>query len=563
MGDDWNGNGTGTGNGRPGEGQRGDPFNPYDEMHDELERQARETVDMIRENVGDLGSRVRLALDRAAALWDQAAPDPRSAADEPPVAPADEQRARALARRWTTIDFLVEPDLADALRATAVHDAAIWRVELRERGETRSFAETTEPYRGTRPPVPGPQLPAWDYTFATVPEIESGERRERLEGGGLLAACLTCNGTGHRQCAACEGHGFVQCPICHGRARTTCKRCRGRGRIADERAERRARAEKSYMQVRAERLAADATDRIADLAERLRQEYGVPLPPAAQWMPTAPASGETIPCPDCTDGTIACSCGNGKRVCEVCQGSTYTACPACAETGRVIRYRELVRRFDTRIVERTLPVDGIEISHWITEPAALRRVAGEPLWEGRLDALDADAPAQVPASVWAAALDLANEDTRQGAQALASQTAGEGAEGDMARRVISRRMRLVRVPLTYVAYTYGGHPFAFTAVGQAGAERFWAQDFPPRWSRVSRFVKALARDLGEGPQRPARPGGEISTLDAYRARREAQPVHIVIEEEYAPSEATQVAQATETPSAPPSPPAPDVLPHGE
>ena len=116
----------------------------------------------------------------------------------------------------------------------------------------------------------------------------------------MVRACLRCNGTGHQSCHHCEGKGFVQCPVCHGRDSVTCRRCRGRGRIADAQAERRARASKSYLQVHAERLASDAAVRLADLSERLRQEHGVPLPPSSDWLPTAPASGETTPCPDCS-----------------------------------------------------------------------------------------------------------------------------------------------------------------------------------------------------------------------------------------------------------------------
>ncbi|HEU5347863.1 MAG TPA: hypothetical protein VFU63_04550, partial [Ktedonobacterales bacterium] len=293
------------------------------DLTDELERQARETIRMFRESMGDLGTRVRQALDHASELWEESSGiDPESAGTRN-LAPANELRARELARRWVARDFLVDPDLPNGMHTRALYETAVWRVELSERGETRTLAESSAPWTGTLPPPPSPILPVWDYSFPATPEIASGERRERLAESEMAGACLVCNGTGHRSCRDCDGKGFTRCPECRGRARVTCRRCRGRGRIADAAAERKARASKGYFQVQAERLASDAAEKLADFSERLRQDYGVPLPPSGQWAPTAPASGETIPCPDCMDGTVPCTCKTGKIVCATCKGSGY------------------------------------------------------------------------------------------------------------------------------------------------------------------------------------------------------------------------------------------------
>jgi hypothetical protein len=245
------------------------PDAPYgDPLTDELERQARETLRTIRESAGELGARVRQAIERSSVVWDESQASPPS---ELVVHTRLDDRARTLARRWASIDFLVDPELADGMHVLGLDEDAVWKVTVRERGETRTFGEGAESYHGQEVSQPGPVLPVWEYSFPHSPEIEAGERRERLPRSEMLGACLRCNGTGHRACAACEGKGFVQCPTCHGRARIPCRRCRGRGRIADAAAERRARASKGYFQVQAERLAVDAGERLADFGVRLRQ----------------------------------------------------------------------------------------------------------------------------------------------------------------------------------------------------------------------------------------------------------------------------------------------------
>lgn len=491
------------------------------ELTDELERQARETMRLFRDSMGDLGLRVRQVLDRASELWEASSGvDPDSTGIRN-LAPANELRARELARRWVARDFLVDPELPDGMRTRALYETAVWRVELSERGETRTIGEGSSPWTGTPPPPPSPILSAWNYSFPATPEITSGERRERLAGSEMAGACLVCNGTGHRDCKDCDGRGFTTCPECKGRARITCRRCRGRGRIADAAAERKARSSKGYFQVQAERLATDAAGKLADFSERLRQDYGVPLPPSAQWAPTAPASGETIPCPDCVDGTIACSCKTGKRVCATCKGSGYAPCAACDGSARVIRYREVVRRFDTRVISRTVMPARAEEAGWLTS-AMLKRASEETAWEGALTDVAGEPPLGVPAGVWAVARSLVN-DGASGSNGTGD-TNAEKPTADMPeeldRHVIGRHMRLICIPVTHVEYSFDGRDFDFTSVGASGSERFWAEIFPARWTRVGRFFRAVVRDLnGERDERGRLPGGPPRPLDDYRAKR--------------------------------------------
>ncbi len=490
------------------------------ELSDELERQARETVRIVRESAGELGARVMQAMEYASTLWNEASVEHPPATLEKRLSAEDEQRARALVRRWVRRDFLVDPELPEAMHPLALNDAAVWRIEVRELRETRSWGEATAHYNGESLPPPGPTQLLWEYSFPQ-PDLDVGERHERLDNTAVVGACLTCQGTGHRTCAECEGKGFVQCPACHGRGSISCRRCRGRGRIADPKAERKARAGKSYFQVHAERLATDAAGRLADISERLRQDYGVPLPPSARWAPLAPASGETLPCPDCQGGTIPCTaCRDGKQVCATCRGSTYVACQDCDGTGRVVRYREVVRRFDSHTTTSVASTQSD--AEWVTDDM-LRRASGIEAWSGDVAELSATPPVNVPAAVWMAAREVA----------LDARQAGEPVEatGQEERHVLHRRVRLSRVPATQLEYAYGGRLFEVVAVGNGRSERFWSDEFPPRWSHVGRFFKALMRDLnGEHTQRLPRANGTLHVLDDYRNGKPELP-HVRILED--------------------------------
>ena len=509
----------------------------YDDISDELERQAREMVRLFRENMGELGGRVRQAAEHAATLWNEAAEAPAAPVSDDPH--PHELRARALMRRWVKRDFLVDPDLPTAMTHIGLKDADVWRIELRERGESRTLIDTIEPYTGTQPPAPSAILPLWDYTFPSAPEIEAGERREPIPGSAMRGACERCHGSGHRACSHCEGKGMTTCPQCHGRGSKVCPRCRGRGRIADPAAERQARAAKSYMQVHAERFALNAVERLADLSERLRQEYGAPLPPSADWAPVAPASGKTIACPDCVNGELPCVCNNGKVVCAVCHGTQYEPCPACAGSGQIIRQRQIVRRFDTRIRSRVLPPTDPEAASWVTEQM-LQRSEGEQVWEGAESELSGPTPGGVPERVWAEALALKRAyDARpaeEGTTATATSNAPE-------RHVLSRQLRLVRTPVTRIEYGYAGRAYEALAVGRTGEERFWAETFPPRWNRVSRFFQAVARDIaGESGRHTM--GGPMPHISGERDRIRIR----IIEEPTDPTD--QQAESASSPDAP-------------
>lgn len=475
---------------------------------DEWERQAREAIERIRGRAGEFGSRVRRVIERAGAHWEASAAVPQSG--QVPITAGE--RARTLARRWADIDFLVDPELPAALAVHGMVEGIVWRAEVRERGETRTLDERIESYRGTLPTGDTPKLPVWEYEFPLTPEIEAGERRERVPGTGSVQACGQCGGTGHCDCATCAGTGTEECPRCHGSSQLTCPRCRGRGQIADSKGDRPALHDASHLQVHAERLLNEASERVNFLRERLRNDWQARPPLTASSSAPVPANGTAlISCPDCDKGMVACGCDHGRRACHACGGTGHAECTQCKGTGHVVQHREVVRRFDTRIGQRTLPAAD-DASSWIPDDI-LARGSVEPVWEGPLDAIvETPRPPQIPEDIWKAALAFAmlHRDA-------ASPT--EPAPAEDARRIIGRRLALVRLPLTRVAYTFAEKPYLFVAYGREGAERFWAERFPHRWSRVGRFLRAMSRDLGEPAQSDQPPPGNVSSLLDYRIAR--------------------------------------------
>jgi hypothetical protein len=170
----------------------------------------------------------------------------------------------------------------------------------------------------------------------------------------------------------------------------------------------------------------------------------------------------------------------------------------------VIRQRQIVRRFDTRIRAKVLPPTDAEAASWVNEQM-LRRTEGEQVWEGGETDLAGVAPAGAPENVWAATLAF------RSAFNDAPVEVSDGVANAGERRVLSRRVRLIRTPVTRIEYSFAGRGYEAFAVGRAGDERFWAETFPPRWNRVSRFFQAVAHDIaGEPRQRNPHEGHTLN-----------------------------------------------------
>ena len=487
----------------------GDNGQHYPPDGDELNRRLQEAGQMFRDGLNEAGGRLRQAFDRLNDLWEGSAPYTPSRL----TGSREEEYLRGLARKWTAQDFLVTPDLSENMAIRTWEHADLWEVTVQTRWEARRFEVSTEPYTGQQPVNSGRILPVWDYDLAPMQDLRSQVVRERVPEGDELALCLSCNGSGRAPCSNCSGRGWLVCSDCKGRTKLRCPRCRGKGIIPDW-AQR--KPSKGFIQDQAEKLASSMADRASEVIDNVRQY--VPLPDQG------PQTGERpkgmIPCPDCVEGEIDCTCGNGKRVCAVCQGSKNAPCPVCKGSGKVIRHREIVRRFDVRPLTQTYGDNPIPMRF-------LRRAEGEVIATIETqEALEqATPPAGVPEPVWT----LAQETARTGRQSIAPD-----------ERATLQVVELMRVPVVKVAYGYADEPFVFYAFGAEGKEKFYAETFPPRWKRVERFVRSIAQEIIPPPST----GGQVSDLDSYRQAREGSgrqriPVEmppVVVKEEQHPGE---------------------------
>ncbi len=464
------------------DGQR---FPPYG---DELSRRLQEASRMVRDGLNQASGRMRQAFDRVNQLWEESAvPAPSRLTGS-----HDEEYLRTLAKRWTAQDFLVTPDLSENMAVLSWDRTGVWEINVQTRWESRSFEINTEPYT-TQKVVAGRILPVWDYELAPVTDLRSQVIRERVPEGDELALCLLCNGTGRSPCSHCSGRGWLVCSDCKGRTRVRCTRCKGKGMIPDWAAQKR-HSGKGFLQNQAEKLASSVADRAGEVVDAVRQY--VPLPD--QGGPSGERPKGMIPCPDCIDGEVDCSCGNGKRVCTVCQGTKSQACPACKGSGKVIRHRDIVRRFEVRPYTQTFGETAI--------PArVLRRAEGQVV--ATLDTPEAleqsTPPENVPEQVWSAAQEAA----RLSRQNIAPD-----------ERATLQVVELMQIPVVRVAYIYGDEPYTFYAFGADGKEHFFAETFPTRWKRVERFVRSVAQEVMQ-PSQPAR-RGQVSDFESYRQARE-------------------------------------------
>ncbi len=481
---------------------------------DDLNRRFQDASKMVRDGLNEASGRLRQAFDRLNDLWEESAPYPPTRL----TGSREEEYLRGLAKKWTDQDFMVTPDLSESMAIRAWERLDLWEIAAKTRWEGRSFEITTEPYTGAQPMPTGRIMPVWDYELAPVTDLRSQIVRERVPEGDELGLCLSCNGTGRASCSNCSGRGWIVCPDCKGRTKLRCPHCKGKGYIADWGQK---RASKGFLQDQADKLASSMADRASEVIDNVRQY--VPIP--SQGQPGERPNG-TIPCPDCVEGEIDCTCGNGKRVCAVCQGTKNQACPVCKGSGKVIRHREIVRRFDVRPTDRTVGQSPIP-------ERILRRADGEVVATIETsEALERPTPpVGVPEPVWAAA-----------------QEVGRASRKNIApdERATLQVIELQRIPVVKVSYGYGDEPFAFYAFGPEGKEKFYAETFPPRWKRLERFVRSLAQEV----MPPSSTGGQVSDLEHYRQAREGGRQRI-------PVEMPQVVVKEEAPAGEPKTPAPD------
>ncbi len=483
MGDEWE-QGTGPASGWPNQ--------------DDLDKRIEEIRRKVIEGTSEAQQRIKRVVDKAGEYWQQASspPQPRQPST------VEEERIRHLANMWSNGNWQLARELGTYMDLVSWSEDEVWEVTVQTRLETRSMEVVSEPYTGRPTGKLQPLLPVWDYELSAVTSLKAPESRTRLEGMDEVFSCTACNSTGHLLCATCTGRGWVICPDCKGRTKIRCATCRGRGYIADWSGTKK----KPFFQKRAENLANAVNEKVADLFEGIR-EQGLPI---SNPVDTDPANkGRTIPCPDCVNGEVDCTCGTGKRVCAACQGSKTELCSHCGGTGKVVRHREIVRRFDLAVQTQIVGTNPIPEQQ-------LTKASGDLIYNAEVnETLYPDAaPEGVPMDVWRMAVELSKnasprEQTRASLQVL----------------------ELVRIPYSRVDYRYGVEDYIFYIYDVDGKEKFYADRYPARWDSVVRLFRTITNDLMVPSQESAQASTAGDQMRGYRVPIETPPYSITEEEE--------------------------------
>jgi hypothetical protein len=389
----------------------------------------------------------------------------------------------------------------------------VWELTIETRWETRNMEISTEPYTGTFVALPRPILPIWDYVLPPVTGLKPEQTRTRLDGMQEIVACNNCNGTGHTLCSNCTGRGWIVCPDCKGRTKKRCTTCRGRGYVSDWTP---GGEKKPFLKRQASNVATSIGNKVSDVFENMRQQ-GVPIPNPVD---TDPASkGPTIPCPDCVNGEINCTCGNGKRICATCQGAKMTLCSHCTGTGRLVRQREVMRRFDLRTQTHFLGGNCPIPAQY------LAKSNGDLMFSDEVgESFHSAAPPElVPVDIWKQSVELVHTESRV--------PDAHGVDMQSRPRPTLQVVELVRIPYTKLQYRFADQDYELYIYDSEGREKFYAERFPARWDRIERLFKAISSDLMPGqPQPPTAPAaaGEAPPPPAeepmsYQPQRTVKP----------------------------------------
>ncbi|MBE3558951.1 MAG: hypothetical protein IMW89_06960 [Ktedonobacteraceae bacterium] len=478
---------------------------------DEIDKRLEEIKRIVMQGASEAQVRIKRAVDSASAYLQQTqtTPAPRQATS------VEEHRIRQLVNMWSDKNWRVARELGSYMDVVSWSTDEVWEATLQTRWETRSMEVATEPYTGRPAGIPQPLLPVWDYELPEVVGLKAPETRTRLAGLDEVVACTNCNGTGRALCSNCSGRGWIVCPDCKGRTKIRCATCRGRGYVADWTV----KEKKPFFRRQAENVASSVGGKVADMFENIRLQ-GVPIPNPLDADPAA--KGPTVPCPDCINGEVDCTCGNGKRVCAVCQGARMSLCNACGGTGKLVRHSDIVRRFDLRTATRIIGACPIPQQQ-------LTKADGELVYNAEVnEMLHPEAPPErVPLDVWQTTVALVAEESQAPTRT--------GVEPQASSRPTLQVIELVRIPYTKVLYRYADQDYLLYIYDCEGHEKFFADRYPARWDRIERLVKAISSDLlapmQPGPGMPPNPERPYSSYGQSNDRASSDvPSYSITEE---------------------------------
>ena len=476
---------------------------------DDLDKRIDELKRTLIQGANEAQQRLKRVVDKANEYWQQTqtAPQPRQASD------IEEQRIRELVNMWSAGNWRVVRELGTYMDTISWSTDEVWEVTVQTRFETRSMETVAEPYTGQPMWKPQPILPVWDYELPPASGLKAPATKLRLEGMDEILSCAPCNGTGHLLCAICTGRGWIVCPDCQGRTKLRCTTCRGRGYIADWKAT----EKKSFFRKQAEGLASSVNERFSDMFEGIRQQ-GVPIPNPLD--PDPATKGQTIPCPDCVNGEIECTCGTGKRICTSCKGAKTVLCTNCGGAGKIVRHREIVRQFDLRTQTQIASNSAIPEQYLLNASGELvyNTEVNEPLYAEAV-------PENVPMDVWRVAVEMAKT-------AITNPDVVRSSSSQASPRPTLQVLELVRIPYTKVAYRYGDQDYTLYIYDSEGKEKFYADRFPARWDRIERLVRTITTDLMTPSQGSSQAQSDNASDQArgYRVPIETPPYSITEED---------------------------------
>ena len=475
------------------------PFN-----QENIDKRIEDIKRMVIQGAGEAQRRFNRVAERAGEYWQQAStvPAPYHSSN------TEEERIRQLANVWSSGNWQIARELGNYMDIVAWHENEAWEIGVQTRWETRRIETAAEPYTGTgrAPAQMKPVLPIWDYELPLVTGLKAPDTHIRLDGNDEIFACTACNSTGHLLCATCTGRGWIVCPDCKGRTKLRCETCRGRAYIADWGDQKK----KPFFQRSTERMTSGFSERISDVFEGIRDQ-GLPVPNP---IDTDPASkGRTVPCPDCVNGEVECTCGTGKRVCTTCHGSKTELCGNCNGTGKIVRHRDLVRHFELNFESRFVGNEELPEDR-------LQNANGDLVYNAEVsELLYPEAPPEsVPIDVWRAAVQA----VEKAKQPLTTPATPGGVRSES--RPSLQVLELVRIPFTRVDYRYNEQPYTFYIYDIEGKEKFYAERYPARWDRIERLVRSITADLTTMPPQSAPPANPTSNQTrGYRVPIEQTP----------------------------------------
>lgn len=480
---------------------------PPSYRQDDIDKRIEDIKRIVIQGASEAQARFKRAVDNASTYFQQSQmqPSPRQASS------VEEHHIRQLVNTWSNENWRVARELGTYMDIVSWSTDELWEAVVQTRWEVRNMEVITEPYSGRSVAVPQPILPVWDYELPEVVGLKPPMTRTRMEGRDEIVSCTSCNGTGHVLCSACTGKGWVVCPDCKGRTKKRCVTCRGRGYVADWTAT--PKEKKAFLRKQAENVANSVGGKVSEVFDNIRQQ-GVPIPNP---LDSDPASkGPTIPCPDCINGEVECTCGNGKRVCTTCQGARMSICNGCNGTGKLVRHREMVRRFDLHSQTRFVGESPIPAQQLV-------KANGELVYNAEINETlyPAVAPERVPLDVWQVLVELAQSEGRAQEK--------PGVDPQSSGRSTLQVVELVRIPYTKVQYRYSDQDYVLYIYDCEGEEKFYADRHPARWDRIERLVKAISSDLVALPQHDTPP--QLNHASGYRVPVEVPPYNITEEED--------------------------------